>query len=230
MARQISEDALHAISQREGLRLDAYEDTGGTWTIGYGHTKGVKQGDKITQEQALAYLQADIARAEDCVSKSVTVQLSDNQYGALVSFAYNIGCDAFCKSTLVKKLNEGDYESVHKEMFRWIYVNKIPSDGLINRRKSEIGQWVKGEFVSSASITPDEPAPWWKEFLKAAHTRLQALGLFITSTVLSLNGNDLKDAGTQLQGYASMWHSLAWIGVGLCVSGVAFELYRKAKG
>jgi len=144
MARQISPESLEAIAQREGLRLDAYQDTGGTWTIGYGHTEGVKQGDKITQDQATAYLKSDVHAAEECVSSAVKVQLTDNQYGALVSFAYNIGCDAFCSSTLLKNLNTGDYAGVPAQMLRWVQVHGITDNGLINRRNSEGGQWVKG--------------------------------------------------------------------------------------
>lgn len=225
--RQIDQESLKAIAEREGLRLSAYKDTGGTWTIGFGHTDGVQQGQTITQEQALAYLEADVATAQDCVESAVKVNLSDNQYGALVSFAYNIGCAAFCKSTLVKNLNSGDYAGVPKQMLRWVKVNGVTDNGLINRRNSEGGQWVKGAYVRGASITPDAPPPFWRTALSTLHLKLKAAGTTIAG--LGIGGAQLKDVGTQFQSYASAWHALATVGVVLCIVGVVLEVFHKAE-
>lgn len=226
MTRQIDQDSLNAIAEREGLRLEAYKDTGGTWTIGYGHTgPEIKEGLVIAEVAAKALLQRDVLFAEECVTKAVNVDLTDNQYGALVSFAYNIGCQAFCTSTLVKNLNKGDYAGVPEQMLRWVKVHGVTDKGLINRRNSEGGQWVKGAYVRGASITPDKPPGILKQFLATLHGWMKSIGLLAATSGVS--GSQLKDAGTQLQGYASAWHTLAAIGVGLCVVGVVFEIFHK---
>lgn len=227
LARSIDKESLDAIALREGLRLTAYQDTGGTWTIGYGHTAGVKQGDACTQEQALAWLRADASDAQDCVSKAVKVSLTDNQYGALVSFAYNIGCKAFCSSTLVKNLNNGDYAGVPQQMLRWVRVHGVTDQGLINRRNSEGGQWVKGAYVRGAGITPDSPPSRVTALLKQFHVWLKSIGAMIAGSGIA--GAQLKDAGTQLQQYGTSWHTLATLGVVLCVAGIAFEFFRKSE-
>ena len=110
--RQINDYGFAKIKQWEGLRLEAYQDSAGVWTIGYGHIDGVKKGDKITKKQAKDFLHKDLSKFEEIVSKSIKVPLNDYQFAALVSFAFNVGEYAFKKSTLVKKLNKGDYDCV----------------------------------------------------------------------------------------------------------------------
>lgn len=157
MARQVTDHVLNKIKQWEGLRLEAYRDSVGVWTIGYGHTgPDVKPGLKISQEEADALLKADLARFEHAVSSAVHVPLSDNQYGTLVSFAFNVGVTAFQGSTLLKKLNAGYYDSVPSELSRWnkgtVNGKKVTIKGLTNRRAAEAGLWATGEFVSSAPV------------------------------------------------------------------------------
>ena len=110
MSRVITPFVADKLKQWEGLRLTAYKDSGGVLTIGYGHTgPDVKAGMTITEAQAEMLLMRDLSRFEQSVERSVKVPLTDNQFGALVSFAYNVGTEAFERSTLLKKLNEGDY-------------------------------------------------------------------------------------------------------------------------
>lgn len=126
------------IRQHEGLRLEAYLDTGGVWTIGYGHTgPEVVKGLKITLEQAEAYLSADLKTAEAGVNKYVKVLLTQNQFDALVSLTYNIGVSAFGLSTLVRLLNQGDYKGAAEQFLRWNKDNGRVIDGLTNRRRLE---------------------------------------------------------------------------------------------
>ena len=141
MTRLINSAGLALIRECEGLRLEAYQDTADPpiWTIGYGHTRGVKKGDTCSQIQAEDWLEADLLVAEDEVQRCVKVKLTDNQYSALVSFAFNE--KDFHSSTLVKKLNEGDYSSVPDELRRWIYSGGKKSSGLIRRRRLESELW-----------------------------------------------------------------------------------------
>jgi len=129
------------IGRSEGLCLTAYPDDGGTWTIGWGTThingKPVTERMRITKEQAVAYFNQDIAKFEYAVWSSIKVPLTNNQFSALVSLAYNIGIKAFKSSTLVKKLNAEDYKGAVNEFSRWIYVSKVKSNGLAARREKE---------------------------------------------------------------------------------------------
>lgn len=159
MTRKIDQTGLNSIKQWEGLRTKAYQDTGGVWTIGYGHTAAAGlpkpyKDLKITEEKAEEILINDLALYEKAVETSVTVKLSDNQFSALVSFCYNIGISAFKKSTLLKKLNKGDYSAVPSELMKWVNDGGKRVQGLVNRRSAEAGLWAKGSFVSSSYETP----------------------------------------------------------------------------
>lgn len=142
-----SDSGLDAIMQREGCKLVAYPDpaTGGEpWTIGVGHTGGVKQGDTCTQEQALEWLRADAETAERCVNNSVRVALTQNQFDALVSLIFNIGAGNFRNSTLLKKLNEGDDDAAAQQFLVWNKANGHVMQGLVNRREAEREQFLCG--------------------------------------------------------------------------------------
>lgn len=128
------------IAEQEGYRDIAYQDSAGVWTIGYGTTRGVKEGDTITKEQAKANLTQDIKSAEDAVDRLVKVPISPDQRTALVSLIYNVGAGAFERSNSLKLLNAGDYEGFAEGAFgEHGFVNaggkRIP--GLVNRRKRE---------------------------------------------------------------------------------------------
>lgn len=139
--RAISNRGWDMIKQFEGLRLHAYPDQHGVWTIGYGHTRGVHKGMVITQEQADAFLIDDLAEAEDCVVDHVKVELNDNQYAALVSFTFNEGCGKFRGSTLLMLLNEGKYTTVPDQLKRWVWVGSNENTGLRRRRAVEAELW-----------------------------------------------------------------------------------------
>lgn len=141
MSRLINSAGLALIKEFEGLKLEAYPDTGNPpiWTIGYGHTRGVNRGDTCSQMQAEDWLEADLMVAEEEVQRVVKVPLTDNQYSALVCFAFNE--KDFATSTLVKKLNTGLYQSVPAELKRWVFSGGKKTDGLVNRRAREAILW-----------------------------------------------------------------------------------------
>ena len=140
-AMQVSAAGITLICSFEGLRLNAYDDGGGVWTIGYGTTiypNGikVKRGDACTREQAKAYMASDLKSFEAAVNK-VKVPLNQNQYDALVSLTYNIGVNAFANSTLLKKLNASDYKGAAAQFDVWNKVKGKVVQGLVNRRAKE---------------------------------------------------------------------------------------------
>lgn len=129
---------LSIIKDSEGLCLEAYLPTpNDVPTIGYGHTKGVRMGQHISQAQAEQFLLEDVKWAEDVVNSSVQVSLSQNQFDALVSFVFNIGASAFQKSTLLKLLNDGDYEGAANQFPRWNKQAGKELKGLTKRRYAE---------------------------------------------------------------------------------------------
>ena len=138
----LSNNGMKLLEQFEGLRLEAYLDSAGIATIGWGSIKypngnKVKLGDKITKAQAKEYKLHDLKEFESIVNTSVNVQLSQNQYDALVSLSYNIGSGAFKKSTLLKKLNDGDYKGAAEQFLAWNKVSGKKVQGLVNRREAE---------------------------------------------------------------------------------------------
>ena len=136
-----SKDGLHLTEGFEGVRLTAYPDpaTGGDpWTIGYGHTgPEVHSGMTITQEQAENYLMQDVAKAAADVNSKVTVEITQNEFDALVDFAFNCGCGNLNNSTLLKKLNAGDYEGAAHEFEKWDMAAGHHMAGLLRRRQAE---------------------------------------------------------------------------------------------
>lgn len=134
----ISSSGIALIKQFEGLRLQAYQCSAKTWTIGYGHSgKDVTSGMTITLEQAEALLLQDIARFEQAVNTRVTVPLNQNQFDALVSWCYNLGETNLASSTMLKELNLGNYAAVASEMKRWNRAGGQILLGLVSRRATE---------------------------------------------------------------------------------------------
>jgi lysozyme len=144
MARTIDTAGLMLVRDCEGLRLKAYQDTSGIWTIGYGHTEAVKSGDRISAERAEQLLKADLARAEQAVTALVKVPLTDNQFSALVCFVFNVGEAAFARSSLLRKLNEGGYLLVPACLKAWVFDNGRMLPGLVKRRSAEAALWTAG--------------------------------------------------------------------------------------
>lgn len=135
---QLTTTGLNLITQHEGLRLQSYQDAGGVWTIGYGHTGAdVAPNQTITNLQALQYLQADLKSTEAALDTLITAPVNANQYAALVSLAYNIGIGNFAKSTLLKKLNQGNYSAAAQEFLKWDHVDGQVLLGLRTRRLAE---------------------------------------------------------------------------------------------
>lgn len=125
------------ISSFEGCRLSAYMCSAGVWTIGYGHTEDVKEGDTCTEEQAKAWLIDDIRETQVLLAYYVNVPVTQNEFIALVSLAFNVGVGALMKSKLLRKLNSGDRDSAAEEFLDFDLANGKRVAGLTRRRKAE---------------------------------------------------------------------------------------------
>lgn len=125
--------------QFEGLRLVAYQDQVGVWTIGYGHTgPDVHAGLVITQSQADALLQSDMTHAVACVNQYVTVGINQNQFDALVDFSFNLGCGSLHGSTLLTRINAGEFDLAAEQFLLWDHAGGVVVPGLLMRRQAEM--------------------------------------------------------------------------------------------
>lgn len=125
------------VKQFEGRELKAYRCSAGVLTIGYGHTKGVKEGDEISASEAEQLLVEDLTAIADDLNRLVNVPVSDGQYIALLSLAFNIGASALKKSTLLFHLNHKRYDEAAAEFDKWVYASGKVSEGLKRRRAAE---------------------------------------------------------------------------------------------
>jgi len=139
---QISANGLKKLMDWEGVVLHKYQDAAGLWTIGCGHLITKDENFTIlTTVEAQDLLHKDLTRFENIINAAVKVPLNQNQFDALVIFTFNIGTGAFIQSTLLKKLNAGDYKSVPDQLMRWTKAGGKEYLGLVTRRKNEIALW-----------------------------------------------------------------------------------------
>lgn len=148
-----SPKAYELIKASEGLCLSAYDCPAGVKTIGWGHTHGVKPGDVITQHQAETFLAADVAECERIIASAVKVPLTQDIFDALTSFVFSVGPgkkgvkDGFVTlksgqpSTLLRKLNAGDYAGARRALLAWVHANGMVLNGLVKRRDAEWKLW-----------------------------------------------------------------------------------------
>ena len=134
---KISVEGLTLIKKFEGLELKAYQCAAGVWTIGYGSTKDVKEGDTLTQKEADNLLLHEMQEYEGYIKELVKVPLKQNQFDALVSWVFNLGPANLKASTMLKFLNAGDYHLIPSQIKRWNKANGKVLEGLIRRREAE---------------------------------------------------------------------------------------------
>ena len=133
-----SHKGIDLIKEFEGLRLKAYKCPGGVWTIGYGHTAGVKPGMVISEAQAEEYLKADLIAFEKYLN-SLGLAINQNQFDALISFIYNVGTGNFSRSTLLRKVRANPQgNSIMDEFLKWVYSKGHVLPGLQRRRLAEM--------------------------------------------------------------------------------------------
>jgi GH24 family phage-related lysozyme (muramidase) len=134
-----SEVGRELIKEFEGCKQVAYQDSVGVWTIGYGHTKDVYEGQLAIKKTCDRFLEEDLDEFEGYVDSYVKVELNQNQFDALVAWTFNLGPGNLSESTMLRKLNEGDYDAVPDEMRRWNKAGGEVLNGLVRRRDAEAG-------------------------------------------------------------------------------------------
>jgi lysozyme len=136
------------VRQFEGCRLQAYLDSANIATIGVGHTRGVRMGDRCSQAQADLWLTQDLEDAGAAVASLVKVPLTQDQFDALTSFTFNLGIKRLAESTLLIMLNRGNYKAAADQFSRWVYADGKVLDGLVKRRAAEAKLFMPPEAKS----------------------------------------------------------------------------------
>lgn len=139
-----SPEGLALIADLEGCRLRPYQCSAGVWTSGIGHTAGVAPRRDITEREAAANLVADVLNTERRLASCAPVKMPQPVYDALVSFAFNVGTGAACRSTLVGFINRQQWAQACDQLSRWVYVSGVKNKGLENRRARERAWCLKG--------------------------------------------------------------------------------------
>lgn len=136
-----SKTGLALTEQFEGCKLLAYQDGGGVWTIGYGHTIGVKAGDTCTQEQAEAWLLQDVQNAASEVNTHVTTPINQEEFDALTDFVFNLGNGNFQNSSLLRDINSGNFANTAADFEKWNKVGSRFCVGIMRRRVAEAAEF-----------------------------------------------------------------------------------------
>ena len=162
-----SAEGINHIREFEGERLKAYKCSAGVWTIGVGHTSAagapeVSEGMTITAAESSTILARDLASFELGVEKMLEVKVTQAQFDVLVSFAFNCGLGSLKKSTLLKRVNEGNFDAVPAELMKWTKAGGKEIAGLVRRRRAEAKLWrgVDTEApvdILEARLTPEQP-------------------------------------------------------------------------
>ena len=150
---RISEQGLDFIKSFEGLRLKSYQDSIGVWTIGWGHTKGVKRGQVITRADAERFIRDDLAPIE----RNLTADLGEDgvlqcQFDALCSFCFNLGISAYMRSTLRKYVKAGRDADAGRELGRWVHAGGRALPGLVKRRRAEAELYAQAGGVTALFV------------------------------------------------------------------------------
>lgn len=233
--KSISDQGINLVKKFEGLaKVDAdgmiipYKCPANVMTIGYGHTKGVKKNMRITKEEAENLLRDDLRTFEAEVKNMVDVPLSQYQFDALVSFVYNLGAANFKSSTLLKKLNAGDYAAVPAQLMRW---NKArvggklqPLTGLTRRRSAEAALFTMDAQLPSDDADVPMPQKVTVQDKKPLAKSKTMAGVGIAGAATGLN-----EMAGQLQGLVSYADSLKTIFLIVAIGGIALAAYARFK-
>jgi len=233
----VSQSGINIVKKFEGLHkvtdsgdVRAYRCPAGKWTIGYGHTKGVRSGMRATPAQCEEYLVEDLNEAGAIVRRYVNVPLSQNQYDALVSFVFNLGGGNFRSSTLLKKLNKGLYDEVPAQLLRW---NKARVDGVLTelrgltrRRTAEAALFSMDAPLAGdgGDMMPQKPEQAATKPLTRSKT-LAGAGAAGIGTI----GTVIGDAANQIEGLVAYSEDLKLVFLGLTIVGIALVTYARIK-
>lgn len=233
--QSVSQEGIDLVKRFEGLHklkddgmVHAYRCPAGKWTISWGHCKGVRSGMKVTMAQSEQFLSDDLEEHGKIVKKYVNVPLTQSQYDALTSFVFNLGGGNFRSSTLLKKLNMGDYDAVPEQIMRW---NKARVDGkltalrgLTRRRAAEAAI-----FSKDAQLPSDEGGPTMPQKPTAEATKSLAKSKTMAGVGLAGAATGLNEVAGQLQGLVAYADSLKTIFLVCAIGGIALAAYARWK-
>jgi lysozyme len=222
-------------------RVHSYRDPVGVWTIGYGHTKGVKYGQSITMAEAEAFLIADIQDAVIAVRRYVKVPLTQNQFDPLVSFTFNLGSGNLRSSTLLRLLNDGQYAAVPEQLARW---NKgkvdgkfVPMLGLTRRRSAEGAMFMMDEKFAAdggsqmvqkprAGTTDVKPLSKSRTLIGAT---LGGVGTVMTAVLAQAGevSGTLTGLSSGLEQYTNSYQPLMYATLALSMAGAVLAAYAR---
>jgi lysozyme len=212
-----SSEGRRLLTQREGLKLRAYKCSAGVWTIGVGHTAAAgppspRSGMTITREEADAIFIRDLVQFETAVRRAVKVDLTQGQFDALVSFAFNIGIGGFRKSTVVRRLNEGNYRGAADALLMWVKPPEITA-----RRRSERKQFLDAtpasaagapvKFLATSEIAEKEDVTL--DYLRASGSRVVTAADTVKRAAVTAGVGDALATATEWKGYADQARDLA---------------------
>jgi len=231
---EVSQQGINLVKKFEGLHkitdegsIRAYRCPAGKWTIGWGHTKGVKSGMRATQPECEQFLKEDLNEAGKVVQRLVHVPLSQYQYDALASFVFNLGAGNFKSSTLLKKLNQGKYDEVPEQLMRW---NKArvdgvlqPLRGLTRRRTAE-----SALFAMDAPL-PDEGGDLMVQKPEAKATKSLTKSKTMAGVGVAGLATVAQEAATQLEGLVAYSDALQYAFLALSIVGIALVAYSRVK-
>lgn len=231
----ISKDGIELIKRFEGLHklqddglVHSYRCPAGKWTIGYGSTKGIRSGMKITKEEAELKLLEDIREHSKFVHQYVSVPLTQGQYDALVSFVFNLGPANFKSSTLLKKLNQGLYEEVPEQIIRW---NKSKVDGkltalkgLTRRRSAEAAI-----FSRDAKMPSDEGGPMTPQKVTAAAPKPLTQSKTMAGAGVAGAATALSEIAPQIEALVPYSDSMKTLFLLCAIGGIALVAYSRFK-
>lgn len=204
------------LTKREGVRLHAYQDSIGVWTIGVGHTSMagppyVNAGLTITKDECDQILSRDLVQYEQAVAKAVHVPMTQNQFDALTSLCFNIGAGNFAKSMVVKKLNAGDVRGAADAILNWNKAGGQVINGLVKRRAAEREQFLDGVPPSDAPIPPPKPQAPKTGIAAAIAAAFAAVAAFLQEYWFVIGGVVLLGA-LAFFGWRYSQEVRAWIG------------------
>ena len=232
----ISQDGIQLIKRFEGLHkvqpdgmISAYQWRAGKWTIGWGSTKGVRSGMKITQDEAELRLREDLRNSEADVKRYVSVPLTQGQYDALVSFVFNLGAGNFQSSTLLKKLNQGLYNDVPEQIMRWnkarVSGKLTVLNGLTRRRAAEAAI-----FARDAKLPSDEGGPTMpQKVTAAAATKPLTQSKTMAGAGIAGSATGLGEITPQIGALVPYSDSMKTIFLLCAIGGIALAAYARFK-
>ncbi|MTD27519.1 lysozyme [Erwinia sorbitola] len=141
---RISSEGLQLLADAEGCRLSPYQCSAGVWTNGIGHTRGVTSVTEVNERQVAVNLIDDVQRVENGIARCMAVEMPQAVYDATVSFAFNVGVGAVCRSTFARLINQRQWQAACDQLRRWVYVAGVRNKGIEARRAAEYARCIKG--------------------------------------------------------------------------------------